>query len=215
MKDKPIGKSKTIWFNIVLMVATIAGMYEIQFLQELLATPESKLIFASVLQSVGNIILRAITNSGVKIPGLGSLPAYLPVVLIVIAVGAVGCKKDDIRKAVHIWDVSEAILITGAEVSRELCDQHTGLQVCEDYLVLYHPGIEAIHGVGKLVNGLAGVAEHFANDDSPETREARVRGFQRALASMPPDMRNDLLTATQAYAAPEMVPVGPTMAMVE
>ena len=68
--EKPIWKSKTVWFNILTMVLTIVAMINSDFLTGLGIPPESQVTALKIVGTVVaviNIVLRFISTGAVTL----------------------------------------------------------------------------------------------------------------------------------------------------
>ncbi len=61
--SKPFWASKTLWVNLVVLLAALAGIFEI----DLGLTPAVQTALVTVIMAVVNMILRALTKSAVTV----------------------------------------------------------------------------------------------------------------------------------------------------
>lgn len=60
---KPFWASKTLWVNLIVLLAAIFGIFEI----DIGLTPTVQTALATVIMAIVNMILRAITKSAVTV----------------------------------------------------------------------------------------------------------------------------------------------------
>ncbi len=63
MKAKPFWTSKTLWINVIALIAALGGIFEI----DIGLTPVVQTAMVTSIMAVVNMILRAITKSAVTV----------------------------------------------------------------------------------------------------------------------------------------------------
>lgn len=203
--DKPARKSKTIWFNIVTIIVTFAGIYNVEFLQELLNTPDKQIMAAVLMQGLGNIVLRYLTNSGVKLP---NLKALLPTLVICMVVGIVACNKSDIVKVQNVWSFVKPALSATTEIAADWCEDGTIISVvpaaaetCTDMIALEQPSLDALDVIDGAIPVVARVFSYFTDETEP-TQAQRVKAIRNAYNRMSPQLQQDIAIALQQSSGP-------------